>query len=757
MHDRVNAPNHRFLPCALVLILMLIAGLHTMSAQAGSIVDEYPDAKGFFPTADRFGDITGKPPAAPVYKDGKILGYVFRTIDVAPIPAYSGKPVNLLVGLDNSGKITGVKVLEHHEPILLVGIPETALFRFADQYVGKTVKEHVKVGAGKRAGFVNVDAISGATVTVIVVNRTIMRAAYEVAVSRGIVKPTKEEARPPATVRKDVFEQHDWTFLTGNGAIRHMLITVPETDEAFKGTAAETKPGARKEPGICVELPAGKQCNVFIDLYYAYLNAPTIGRNLLGESQYNWLMSQLKPGEHAIAIMANGVYSFKGSGYVRGGIFDRIQVGQGEQTINFRDLDYNRLGDLAIKGAPEFKEAGTFIIRDKYQFNPGGEWSLSLLVHRATGPLSGVFTTFSSNYEILAAYVELPPPAPDITQSEEWPMWVAVWQERKFQIAVLVIGLSVLTLIMILQDWLVRFPRLIVYLRNGFLVYTLFVIGWYMLGQLSVVNVLTFVNAIFKGFSWETFLIDPTMFILWGFVAVTLLLWGRGVYCGWLCPYGALQKLANEIGRKLKLPQLQFPGLVHDHLWALKYVILLILFGISLGSTSTAERYAEIEPFKTAITLHFSRTWPFVLYAGGMVVVSLFNCKFYCKYLCPLGAALAIPARLRLFDWLRRRKECGKPCQICAKECEIQAINDIGEINPNECHYCLDCQVTYWNDHKCPPLVDRRRRHEKAGRARESVRWMEKELSADAGLEDKPVESGKQGGSVQVKPPQDLK
>jgi NosR/NirI family nitrous oxide reductase transcriptional regulator len=753
MRNIVTFSKYRFLICDLALVF--VVGLFAMSVQARSLVDIYPAAKSFFPTADRFGDIEGKPPAAPVYQGNKIIGYVFQTKDVTPIPAYSGKPVNLLVGLDTTGKITGIEVLEHHEPILLVGIPETALFRFADQYVGKSVNDHVRVGAGKRAGFVNVDAISGATVTVIVVNRTIMRAVYEVAVARGIIKPTKEEARPPAQVRTDVFEPHDWTFLTGNGAIRHMLLAVPDVDAAFKGTAAETKPGAPVEPSICVDLPAGKQCNIFIDLYYAYLNAPTIGRNLLGESQYNWLISQLKPGEHAVAIMANGVYSFKGSGYVRGGIFDRVQVSQGEQTINFRDLDYNRVGDFAIKGAPTFKEAGIFIIRDKYHFNPGGEWSLSLLVHRATGPLSSVFTTFSGNYEIPAAYVIQPPPSKEITQSEEWPMWVAVWQDRKFQIAVLVTGLILLTLIMILQDWLVRFPRLIIYLRNGFLVYTLFVIGWYMLGQLSVVNVLTFVNAVFKGFSWDTFLIDPTMFILWGFVAVTLLLWGRGVYCGWLCPYGALQKLVNALGRKFKVPQLQFPGLIHDHLWALKYVILLILFGISLGSTSTAERYAEVEPFKTAILLHFNREWPFVLYAGGMVIVSLFNCKFYCKYLCPLGAALAIPARLRLFDWLRRRKECGKPCQICANECEIQAISDTGEINPNECHYCLDCQVTYWNDHKCPPLVEKRKRRERSTRARESVRWMEKELGADAGLQTTPAELGKEGGSEHKPPPRD--
>ncbi len=90
------------------------------------------------------------------------------------------------------------------------------------------------------------------------------------------------------------------------------------------------------------------------------------------------------------------------------------------------------------------------------------------------------------------------------------------------------------------QDWLAKRPRLLVYVRDGFLLYTVFFIGWYSLAQLSVVNVLTFAHSIMRGFQWEGFLIDPMMFILWSFVAVTLLLWGRGVYCGWLCPFGAL-------------------------------------------------------------------------------------------------------------------------------------------------------------------------------------------------------------------------
>ncbi|CAM5500681.1 hypothetical protein SSTU70S_05374 [Stutzerimonas stutzeri] len=78
-----------------------------------------------------------------------------------------------------------------------------------------------------------------------------------------------------------------------------------------------------------------------------------------------------------------------------------------------------------------------------------------------------------------------------------------------------------------------------------------------------------------------------------------------------------------------------------------------------------AEKAAEVEPFKTAITLKFDRQWWFVLYAVVLLVVNIFTRKVYCRYICPLGAGLAITGRFRLFDWLKRRKECGNPCQSC--------------------------------------------------------------------------------------------
>jgi NosR/NirI family nitrous oxide reductase transcriptional regulator len=635
-----------------------------------------------------------------------ILGYAFQSINVVNIPAYSGKPINLQVILDPQGVIRDAYMLEHHEPIVLIGIPEQKIHDFNATYTDINVQQRVVVGRSSDKSAVTVDAVTGATVTVMVINEAVMRSAHAVAVSLGLVEDAAGAAQKPARVRSDVYQAANWTELTGNGAIRRMLLTRGDIDEAFKGSEAE---------GVD-EATAEQVGDTFIDLYVTHLNPPTIGRNLLGDNQYRFLMEDLKPGEHAIAVLGNGEYSFKGSGYVRGGIFDRIQLRQFGDIISFRDLDFIRLSDVYAAGIPDFYEMAIFIIRDQYRFDPGSAWNLELLVRRQIGPVESIFTSFELPYQMPEQYIERPQPtAEELAAIEEAnrPLWVNIWYQKSFQVGVLLAALGLLTVILFLQDSLTKKPQFLHWLRRGYLLFTVLFIGWYCLGQLSVVNVLTFVHALFQDFRWELFLTDPIIFILWVFTAASILLWGRGVFCGWLCPFGALQELLNELARKIKIPQYELPFALHERLWAIKYIVLLVLFGISLESMMLAEKAAEVEPFKTAITLKFDRQWWFVLYVVVLLVVNLFTRKVYCRYICPLGAALSISSKVRLFDWLKRRKECGNPCQLCAKECEIQAIHPDGHINHNECHYCLDCQMTYHNDTKCPPLINKRKKRGK--------------------------------------------
>jgi NosR/NirI family transcriptional regulator, nitrous oxide reductase regulator len=135
---------------------------------------------------------------------------------------------------------------------------------------------------------------------------------------------------------------------------------------------------------------------------------------------------------------------------------------------------------------------------------------------------------------------------------------------------------------------------------------------------------------------------------MWIFVLVTFVAWGRGVFCGWLCPFGALREPAAEVSLALRIKQWRVPDALDVHLRKLKYVTLAVIIFATLKSPGLADAAAEVEPFKTSITLIFVRHWPFVVYALGLIAVNLFVYKAFCRYLCPLGAAMAIGGKLRI-------------------------------------------------------------------------------------------------------------
>jgi NosR/NirI family nitrous oxide reductase transcriptional regulator len=702
---------------AAILLLALVSGARADSRLAEFLGTIAPNE--LVEGADRFGAPEGQPPLAPVLQGDRLLGFAYLNSDVVDATGYSGKPIHILVALDPNGRLIGAKLMEHHEPIVLVGIPEEKIEPVIEHFRGVDMRAIV---AGT-AEAVPPDIVSGATVTVLVIGDSILRSALKVVQARGLGSPSAAAAAAPVVTTVDLSKSEivDWQTLIGDGSVRRLHLSVADINDAYdrSGNAAAAK---RREKG-----PPDA---TFIDLYIAPATIPTIGRSLLGEAEYARMMQDLQPGQQAILVMGEGRYSFKGSGFVRGGIFDRVELVQGLESVRFHDKQHKRIGDLAAAGSPRFKEIALFAAPPGVRFDPAQPWQLKLLVQRAIGALDKAFLVFDLRYLPPEKYLahEQPavvgadqPPAevsgaetsPAAVAGTETPLWQRIWRDRWIDIGVVAVAILALTGIFFFQDWFMRRPRLFVPLRLGFLAFVLIWLGWLVHAQPSVVNVLTYVNALMSGFKWDYFLMDPLLFLLWSSIAAALLFWGRGPFCGWLCPFGALQELTNKAARWMKVPQVTVPWGLHERLWPIKYIIFLGLFGVSLYSLALGERLSEVEPFKTAIVLRFVRDWPFVVFAGALLFAGLFIERFFCRYLCPLGAALAIPGRLRMFDWLKRYRECGHPCQRCANECPVQAIRPEGQINVNECIYCMHCQLLYWDDHKCPVMIQRRLKRER--------------------------------------------
>jgi NosR/NirI family transcriptional regulator, nitrous oxide reductase regulator len=159
----------------IVLLLLVIGGGIPAAAQSrlAEFLRDVPPAE-LVPGAERYAVPQGSPPVAQVLSGDRVVGYAFVNADWVNATGYSGKPIQILVGLGTDGKIAGARLMDHHEPIVLVGIRPERIHAFIQGYVGRDVLQLVS-GAGEARP--PVDIVSGATVTVTVIAESILRSA----------------------------------------------------------------------------------------------------------------------------------------------------------------------------------------------------------------------------------------------------------------------------------------------------------------------------------------------------------------------------------------------------------------------------------------------------------------------------------------------------------------------------------------------------------------------------------------------------
>ena len=681
-------------------MVLVLSGLFLISAQAGVMTREAMER--IFPAPLVVGEQDRDLPVWPIFRQEltstTLAGYAFESQDFAAIPGFSGTPFNLLIALDPNGQFLDVRVLSHHEPVFLEGLGEKPLFAFVEQYKNLSLKQSIKIGTGQsKSGKENganvyIDGVTKATASVRILNQSLLAASLKVARA----KLGYSEGRDPdlvAKIRPDVFKPLDWVALQRAGLIQHVSLKNTDVEQAFKDTAGEG------QDAEAVQQPS----ELFADMYVAHLSVPTVGKNLLPADKWDYLQQRLDPGDHALLILVKGRYPLMGEDFVRGTVPDRISLTQQKLPIEIRDLDF----DANLNLPPELADAQWLAVRviAPAGLDPAQPLSYELHVTRTKGIVYPEVVTrhFTLTAELPHEYVILP--------GSDQKTWHSIWLDRWPELAVLLGALAVLAWALREPAWLIRHPTRFAWFRRGYLLFTLCFIGWYAQGQLSIVNITAFVQALVAGRGLGFFMYDPMTVLLWAFAAVSFVVWGRGTFCGWLCPFGAMQDLISQLTRWFGIPLWRVPQRWDDRLKKLKYGALATLLICAAVSVPWTDRLVEVEPFKTSITLNFVRAWPFVVWAVAMVALSAVVYKGYCRYLCPLGAGMGVLGKLRRWDWIARRGECGQPCQRCRNDCAYQAIDKQGKVDYDECFQCMDCVVIYESDALCVPrILDARNR-----------------------------------------------
>ena len=242
---------------------------------------------------------------------------------------------------------------------------------------------------------------------------------------------------------------------------------------------------------------------------------------------------------------------------------------------------------------------------------------------------------------------------------------------------------------------LTSFFRKSVRLKYVTLVAALAYLGIYKSQLLSVVNifgVLTGNLPLFKhNLGWYSFAL---------FGVVTTVLWGR-LYCGRVCAYGALTQLLDPI-----VParfRYDVPRRIEQQASKIKY---LLLGGVVIYFLVTRDMmiYRYVEPFWMFTGHETAALW---IGLGVLLVATVFVRNLYCRFLCPLGAALGLLSKVTIFG-IKRWSEC-KTCKICEKTCQWGAI-DGPKIIMTECVRCDDCERLYMDQQKCPHWIIIRRK-----------------------------------------------
>lgn len=169
-------------------------------------------------------------------------------------------------------------------------------------------------------------------------------------------------------------------------------------------------------------------------------------------------------------------------------------------------------------------------------------------------------------------------------------------------------------------------------------------------------------------------------------VLIVVALAAGGIYCGWVCPLGAVQEWLYQLRWRYVKKEINLPPSVDRLLrYYLKYVLMAALIVITVAGGTPG--FLEFAPFRAVFGFSF-QTLAIIAVLAFMIISSLLIDRFWCRYLCPQGALISLLAKVS-FLRVRRTDKCAN-CNRCMKQCSLglQKIGDLG------CNSCMECVNT---------------------------------------------------------------
>lgn len=181
-------------------------------------------------------------------------------------------------------------------------------------------------------------------------------------------------------------------------------------------------------------------------------------------------------------------------------------------------------------------------------------------------------------------------------------------------------------------------------------------------------------------------------------IPVTIIM-GR-FFCGWMCSLGSFGDLIYYISRKIFKRKYKINEELDKILKYAKYVVLVFLIAVIWSFDITAfKQYNPWDVFGMFTALGKVPNFSYIVsnLAGGLVLFILivigssFVERFFCRYLCPLGAVFAFTSRIRIAKIHKHSQKCGT-CRICTTNCEMGIpLYKIDDVPSGECIQCMKC------------------------------------------------------------------